>query len=75
LKITQELIMNEVEFKNLGVKTDTHWRVKVLAAERGLSIDAMVARLLDEFDQAQKYARMKRLTEEPLPIPETSVAP
>ena len=62
--------MTKPEYQNLGVKPETHYRVKLLAAERGINIDEMVSRLLDEFERQQKYNRMRRLTEEPLPVPE-----
>ena len=51
----------ETEFKTLGVKPLTHWRVKNLATERSLKVDEMVILLLDEFERSQSLARMKRL--------------
>ena len=51
----------ENEFRNLGVKSLTHWRVKNLAAERGLKVDEMVVILLDEYERSLSLARMKRL--------------
>ena len=49
--------MTDNEYVSLKIKDDTRQRIKVLAAQHGLTIDEMTNKVLDEYQRSTAQGR------------------